>query len=157
MRGQTYSLLPQSQVLAEHRLIGTWEVRTPVQKTKALKILEKVNVTNVFVKGREAMIALQVAGIIAEYAVFLTLADEDELNLDTAVKLTESLADHLEAMDKGFLCELMDAFPVIAEEYSGEAREVVRNIAYSFYLVEALAADDPVRLAELEALRDARD
>jgi hypothetical protein len=34
---------------------------------------------------------------------------------------------------------------------------VVRNIAYSFYLEETLAADDPVRLAELEAIRDARD
>lgn len=103
------------------------------------------------------MIAMQVAGIIAEYAVFLTLADEDELNLDTAVKMTESLADRLEAMDKGFLRELVEAFPVIAEGYSGEAQEVVRDIAYSFYLEEALAADDPVRLAELEALRDTRD
>ncbi|PCG14552.1 MAG: hypothetical protein DI530_01900 [Sphingomonas sp.] len=103
------------------------------------------------------MIAMQVADIIAEYVVFLTLTDEDELNLDTAVKMTESLADHLEEMDKGFLRELVDAFPVIAEEYSGEAKEVVRNIAYSFYLEEALAADDPVRLAELAALRDARD
>ncbi|WP_255266762.1 hypothetical protein [Sphingomonas adhaesiva] len=100
---------------------------------------------------------MQVADIIAEYVVFLTLTDEDELNLDTAVKMTESLADHLEEMDKGFLRELVDAFPVIAEEYSGEAKEVVRNIAYSFYLEEALAADDPVRLAELAALRDARD
>lgn len=103
------------------------------------------------------MIAMQVADIIAEYVVFLTLTDEDELNLDTAVKMTESLADHLEEMDKGFLREMVDAFPVIAEEYSGEAKEVVRNIAYSFYLEEALAADDPVRLAELAALRDARD
>jgi hypothetical protein len=33
----------------------------------------------------------------------------------------------------------------------------VRDIPYSFYLEEELAADDPVRLAELEALRDARD
>ena len=68
------------------------------------------------------MIAMQVADIIAEYVVFLTLTDEDELNLDTAVKMTESLADHLEEMDKGFLRELVDAFPVIAEEYSGEAK-----------------------------------
>lgn len=103
------------------------------------------------------MIAMQVADIIAEYVVFLTLTDEDELNLDTAVKMTESLADHLEEMDKGFLRELVDAFPVVAEGYSGEAQEVVRNIAYNFYLEEALAAEDPVRLAELEALRDARD
>lgn len=102
------------------------------------------------------MIAMQVASLIAEYVVFLSLTDEEELNLDTAVKMTEALSGHLEEMDKGFLRELLDAFPVIAEEYSGEAQEVVRNIAYSFYLEEALAADDPVRLAELEALRDAR-
>ena len=103
------------------------------------------------------MIALQVASLIAEYYVFLTLTDEEELNLDTAVKMTESLADHLEEMDKGFLRDLVDAFPVIAEGYSGEAQEAVRNIAHSLYLEEALAADDPVKLAELEAMRDARD
>ncbi len=103
------------------------------------------------------MIAMQVASLIAEYYVFLTLTDEEELNLDTAVKMTESLADHLEEMDKGFLRELVNTFPIIAEGYSGEAQEVVRNIARSLYLEEALAADDPVKLAELEALRDARD
>lgn len=102
------------------------------------------------------MIAMQVASLIAEYYAFLTLTDEEELNLDTAVKMTESLVDHLEEMDKGFLRELVDAFPIIAEGYSGEAQEVVRNIARSLYLEEALAADDPVKLAELEALRDAR-
>lgn len=107
-------------------------------------------------KGRDAMIAMQVASLIAEYVVFLSLTDEEELNLDTAVKMMGSLADHLEEMDKGFLRELVDAFAIIAAEYSGEAQEVVRDIPYSFYLEEALAADDPVRLAELEALRDAR-
>jgi hypothetical protein len=103
------------------------------------------------------LIAEQIAGIIAEYVVFLELTDEEELNLDTAVKMSESPAGRLEELDKGFLRELVDAFPVIAEGYSSEAQEVVRNIAHSFYLEEALAADDPVRLAELEALRDARD
>lgn len=103
------------------------------------------------------MIVNQIAHIIADYVVFLELTDEDELNLDTAVNMMEALADQLENLDKGFLRELVDAFSVIAAEYSGEAQQVVRNIAHSFYLEEALAADDPVRLAELEALRDARD
>ena len=103
------------------------------------------------------MIAMQVAEIIAEYAVFLELTDEEELNLDTAVKMMEALGGHLQGMDKGFLRELVDAFPIIAEEYSGEAQEVVRNIPYGYYLEEALAVDDPVKLAALEALRDARD
>ena len=52
---------------------------------------------------------------------------------------------------------MVDAFAVVAEEYGGDAQQVVRNIAHGFYLEEALAADDPMRLAELEALRDARD
>jgi hypothetical protein len=103
------------------------------------------------------MIVKQIAHIIADYVVFLELTDEDDLNLDTAVKMMEALADQLENLDKTFLRELVDAFALIAEEYSGEAQQVVRNIAHSFYLEEALAADDPVRLAELEALRDARD
>jgi len=102
------------------------------------------------------MIAMQVAEIIAEYAVFLELTDDEELNPDTAVKMMEALASHPQEMDKGFLRELVNAFPIIAEEYSGEAQEVVRNISYGYYLEEALAVDDPVKLARLEALRDAR-
>ena len=103
------------------------------------------------------MIAKQVAHIIADFVVFLELTDEDELNLDTAVQMMEALAGQLEELDKGFLRELVDAFAVISENYSGEAKEVVQNIAHNFYLEEALAADDPVRLAELDALREARD
>ncbi len=103
------------------------------------------------------MIAMQVARIIAEYVVFLELTDEEELNLDTAVEASEILGAQLEALDKGFLRKLVDAFAVVAADYGGDAQEVVRNIAYGFYLEETLAADDPVKLAELEALRDARD
>jgi hypothetical protein len=46
-RGQ---LLRQSAVLAEHRLIGIWEVPTQVQKTKALKMFKEKNVTNIHVR-----------------------------------------------------------------------------------------------------------
>ena len=42
------------------------------------------------------MIAKQVAGIIAEYVVFLELTGDDELDPDTAVKMSESLAGSLE-------------------------------------------------------------
>jgi hypothetical protein len=102
------------------------------------------------------MIVTQIAHIIADYVVFLELTEEEELNLDTAVTMMEALADQLENLDKDFLRALIDAFAAIAEEYSGEAQRVVRDIAHNFYLEEALAADDPVRLAQLEALRDAR-
>ncbi|RZM37637.1 MAG: hypothetical protein EOP67_00215 [Sphingomonas sp.] len=97
------------------------------------------------------------ARIIAHFVVFADLTDEDLLDPDTSVEMMEVLGAQLENLDKRFLRKLVDAFAVIAEEYSGEAQQVVRNIAHSFYLQEALAADDPVRLAELEALRDARD
>ncbi|MFS0771577.1 hypothetical protein [Sphingomonas sp. 1P08PE] len=43
-------ILRQSEALAEHRSIGTWEVPTPVQKTKALKLLKQMNITNIHVK-----------------------------------------------------------------------------------------------------------
>ena len=102
------------------------------------------------------MIATQIARIIAEYVLFLELTDEDELNLDTAVKMTDALAAQLEELDKAFLRELVDAFGVIADEYTGESQKLVRDIPYGFYLEEKLAEDDPVRLAELEAIRDAR-
>lgn len=56
-----------------------------------------------------------------------------------------------------FLRELVNAFEVIAPEYSGKSQEVVRRLAHSFFLEEVIAADDPVRLAALEARRDAED
>ncbi len=42
-------ILRQSEVLAQHRLIGTWEVPTQVARDAAIKIL-KMNVTNINVK-----------------------------------------------------------------------------------------------------------
>lgn len=103
------------------------------------------------------MIAHQVARIIAEFVVFLEMTDEQDLHPDNAMKMLESLSLEVEAFEKGFLRELIDAFPVVAKEYEGEAEELVRKIPRYFELEEALAADDPVRLAELEALRDAED
>lgn len=103
------------------------------------------------------MIATQVARIVAQFMIFLNLTDEDLLDIDASVDAMQDLADGLESLDRPFLRELVDAFPVIAVEFDGEAQELVRNIAHSFYIEETLAADDPVRLAELEALRDARD
>lgn len=103
------------------------------------------------------MIALQIARILSRVVLFAELTDDDAVDPDLAVELMEVIGADLEALDRPFLRELVDAFPVVAEEYQAEAREVVRNIPYSFYLEEALAADDPERLAELEAIRDARD
>jgi hypothetical protein len=103
------------------------------------------------------MIAVQIARIISRFVVVANLTDDDALDPDLAVELMEQLSADLEALDQDFLRRLVDAFPAVAEEYDGEAKEIVRNIPHSFYLEEALAAEDPARLAELEALRDARD
>lgn len=103
------------------------------------------------------MIALQIARIIAHFSLFLDLTDDETLDPDEAVEMMELLGADLKALDKGFLRELVDAFAIIAPEYKGEAQQLVRDIPYSFYLEEELAAGDPVRLAELEAIREARD
>lgn len=101
------------------------------------------------------MIILQIARIIANFSLFLDLTDEDVLDPDAAVEMTEFLGKELQELDKGFLRELVDAFAVIAPEFSGEAQRLVRDMAHDFYLEEAIAADDPVKLAELGALREA--
>jgi hypothetical protein len=103
------------------------------------------------------MIVLQIAHIIADFSLFLDQTDDDQLDPDLAVQMMEWLGSRLEQLDKDFLRQLVDAFAVIAPEYSGEAQKLVRDIPYSFYLEEQLAADDPVRLAELEAIREARE
>ncbi len=43
-------VLRQAQALTENGQIGVWEVPTPLQKTKALKLLRKLNVTNIKVR-----------------------------------------------------------------------------------------------------------
>ncbi|MCW2364585.1 hypothetical protein M2341_000032 [Sphingobium sp. B7D2B] len=103
------------------------------------------------------MIVEQIARMVADFFLFLNMTDEELLDLDVSVLMMEDMAARLQDLDKAFLRELVDAFPVIASEYSGEAHKLVLDIPYSFYLEETLAAGDPVRLAELEALRDARD
>lgn len=103
------------------------------------------------------MIATQIARIIANFILFLDMTDDETLDPDAAVQMMEELAGDLQAMDKGFLRELIDSFPVIASEYSGEAQRLVLSISRDFYLEEALAADDPARLAELEVRREAED
>jgi hypothetical protein len=101
--------------------------------------------------------AVQAARLIADFFVYLDHVDDDLIDPDTNVAVGEGMAATLQALDKSFLRELVDAFPIIASEYEGEERNSVLTLAESFYLEETLAEDDPVRLAELEALRDARD
>lgn len=43
-------LLRQSEVLAQHRLIGTWEVPDEVQRIAAMKLLKQMKVTNIKVR-----------------------------------------------------------------------------------------------------------
>lgn len=102
------------------------------------------------------MIATQIARIIADFILFLDTTDDEILDPDAAVEMMEWLSHRFEGIEKGFLRELVDAFAVIASEYSGDSQNLVRDIPFSFYLEEELAADDPARLAELEAIRDAR-
>lgn len=99
---------------------------------------------------------LPIARIIANCALFLDLTDEQYLTPEAAAKMTEVMASGIRALDKPFLRELVDAFQVIAPEFQGVAQTMVANLAYDYHLEEAIAADDPVRLAELAALRKAR-
>ena len=91
-----------------------------------------------------AMIVMQAARIIADFIIFLDMTDDDTLNPDTAVHMMETLAVDLEGLDKEFLRQLIDAFPVIAGEYSGEAQRLVLSIPSDFGLEEAFADDDPM-------------
>lgn len=101
------------------------------------------------------MIAVQVARIIASFIVFCSVTDEKLLDPDESVEIMEYLGHNLLLLEKPFLRELIDAFPIVALEYTGEARDIVLKIPFDFYLEEELVADDSVRLAELEAIRDA--
>lgn len=100
------------------------------------------------------MIATQIARLIADISLVLNLHDDEVLDADDAVQALEVLGANIQALDKAFLRELIDAFAIIAPEYGKEAEKSVRNIPYYCSLEEVLAADDPVRLAELEARPD---
>lgn len=102
------------------------------------------------------MIAIQVARIVACFVLYLDQPIDDGIKEDDAVEMMEYLGSLLDGFEKSFLRELVDAFPIVAGGYEGDAAVMVRDIPYAFYLEETLAEGDPVRLAELEALRDAR-
>ncbi|WP_242187294.1 hypothetical protein [Sphingomonas sp. CARO-RG-8B-R24-01] len=108
-------------------------------------------------KGSQAMIARQIASLIGSVVVFLETSGDDIVDPDAAVQLMEVICGDIEELDKRFLRELVDAFELVASDYSGETAELVRRIPHYFYLEEVLAVDDPIRLAELEALRGAMD
>jgi hypothetical protein len=103
------------------------------------------------------MIAMQIARIIADFVLFLDLDEEEFIDADDAITMTEWLGARLDAIDSGFLRDIVDSFEIIAPEYNDKSQKTVRDIPYYFYLEETLAAGDPVRLAQLEALREARD
>lgn len=111
--------------------------------------------TDVILRGNG--IYCQLARIIADIHLFFDLTGEDKLNLDDSVKMMEYLAGSLHELDAPFLRELVDAFTEIAPEYGEAGEAAVRDIARAYGLEELLAADDPVRLAQLEALNDAHE
>ncbi|MES2336520.1 MAG: hypothetical protein V4537_00300 [Pseudomonadota bacterium] len=103
------------------------------------------------------MISLQIARMIAHFSLFLDQTDDNILDPDAAVQAMEQMSSDLQALDKPFLRELVDAFAVIAAEYEGDTAQLVRDIPGNYYLEETLAADDPVKLADLDARRDAKE
>jgi len=134
-------------------ILGSSHTRPKGQSSQTFKENERYEH---WCQGKKTMIAAQVARIIANFVIFCELSDDDLVDPDEACGVMEVLGSQLEAMDKPFLRKLVDAFPIIAVEYSGKAQELVRDLPYGFYLEEALASDDPARLAELEAIRDAK-
>ncbi|MEH3046191.1 hypothetical protein [Sphingomonas adhaesiva] len=88
------------------------------------------------------MVSRDVAGIVAAFVVFLRLSGKDIVDPVVAAEAIQELAPKVRALDRAFLRELVDAFPVIALDYDEESKEVVRNIPRDFGLEEALAVDD---------------
>ena len=103
------------------------------------------------------MIALQVARIFASMLNFLEGNNDEPIDADDAVQMIEWMVHLMQELDKDFLRELIDAFPIVALEFPEERQESVRNISRDCFLEEALFADDPEALAALEARRDAEE
>lgn len=103
------------------------------------------------------MIMNQVARIVVEYSSFLNFGNDEELDLDRAMKELEWLSYQLEHSNKEFLSQLLAALAEIVPEYEGEQQQMVRDMANDLDWAEAAAADDPVRLAEIEKLREEED
>lgn len=98
-------------------------------------------------------ITIPIARIFVDMMMFLESTDEDILDPDAAIQMMEWLGHSFSKLDKPFLYELVEALGIIASDYDTESQKMVRHLRYDF---EAeLAADDPVKLAEIEARRDA--
>lgn len=100
------------------------------------------------------MIVTETAHLIVSYALFLRNTDEGVIKPDVAVREMKRLQCLIEGLGKDFIRQLIAAFAEIAPGYYAD-EEIVRNLARDYHLEETVAADDPVRLAELKAQRDA--
>lgn len=101
------------------------------------------------------MIAIPVARMIANLVIILECSSEEQIDPDYAVDCLDAIGPQFRYFENPFLRELIDAFAIIAPEYKGLEQDIVRSIPESFWLEDQLAEDDPVRLAELDALRKA--
>ena len=95
------------------------------------------------------MNANAIARIIADFVIFLEHTEEEQLELDTSVRITEELATDMEALDLGFRRELATAFAVIAPDYNEHVRDSVRNIPSDYGLFDDQPeGDEPSPSAE---------
>lgn len=103
------------------------------------------------------MIALQIARLIANFVLSLEYADDETIDANEVVQVFKILRADLKALDKDSLRELLDAFAVVALEYPGKYQQSVHDLPHDLFLEEAMAADNPARLAELDSCLDADD
>ena len=101
------------------------------------------------------MNSLQTARIIAYCFLFLDLDEEEKIDADDAIEMTEWMVKLMQDYDKESLRELIDAFAVITPEFTGESHELVRTLVRGCYLEESLVSDDPVAFAAMLDKRDA--
>ena len=67
--------------------------------------------------------------MIAEHGVLLSMTDDDDLYLDTAVQMMEALAVHFEELGKAFSVYWW-MHSRVAKAFKGEARQVVCDSAH---------------------------
>ncbi len=98
------------------------------------------------------------ADLLVTIMQVLEFAGEDKIDGDFAVDSMEHILFQISKMDKESLQELVDALQVVAPSWgAGKTGETyVRQFAEGYGILDMLWEDEPEKLAELEAQREAR-
>lgn len=82
------------------------------------------------------------AKFVANLFVFFETADEDYMDIDASVDGESIIAEHIKTLTHDEVLKLCEAIRSVADEYKGEAHDMVKTMPEALGLIETDDDDD---------------